>query len=677
MGAVCVRWSSRKGLRVSALRFPQQKCKRRRSTNSPAVSFQQEEENHTLHSSEASRRSGSPHSNQDLLEDPASLAALLRLHGKNKSLLSGKLLHAFIISSSYEHNTLLANCLIGMYSACGSLPDAQSTFNFLFSPNVFSWNLLLHAYGQHASLVAARALFEKIPHPDVCSWNTLIKLVSQHGCLDDTINVFARMPHRNIVSWNAMISASARPIKRCQDALFYFSQMQLEGIFPDKFTFVSVIDACTALRSLDMGKIIHLFIMSIGLEQDSMVGTALIFMYDKCGITSDATSVFERMPCADAIAWTAMIAAFSHNEQGTEALNLFYSMLQKGMKPDKITYVCALDACASLSTLQEGKEIHSAVVQLGLDKNPVIGTALVKMYGRGASLCDASSIFNKLYCHDAIPWTVMIGALTENQEHERALCLFYQMHSKGFTPDEITFICVLEACAGLASLEVGHAIYGVILDKALEQDVIVGNNLVNMYGKCGCVLDSRKVFDKMSSRNILTWNIMLGACALNGHYMEAIQIFDMMTKERREMDEITYLCILTACSHGGLVEFGRYIFASIDLCHGVNYTREHYVCAIDLLGRAGHLEEAEVLIQTTPFANFAIIWLCLLGACKTHGDVERGARAAEWCFNLDPADAAPCIALLNIYSEAGKWEDVESDELNQSKIDGDVAQILI
>eukprot|EP00250_Pteridium_aquilinum_P006167 c16139_g1_i1 orf=115-1308(+) len=389
--------SLKKALLVStsgSLRFPQTKPNRQTySTTSASApfSFQQEEEKHTReeekytphfagtrrHGSSDISRHGSSQLNQGLLKDSASLASLLRLHGKNKSLCAGKFLHVFITISSYEQSTLLANCLIGLYGACGSLPDAQSVFDSLPCPNIFSWNFLLHAYGLHASLADARALFEKIPHPDVCSWNTLIKLVSQHGCLDDTRIVFGRMPHRNIVSWNAMISASARPIKHCQDALFYFLQMQLEGVWPDRFTFVSVIDACTALRSLDTGRMIHVFIISMGSEQDSMVGTALINMYDKCGTTSEASSAFQRMPCPDAIALTAMVAAFSHNEQGMEALNLFYTMLQKGMKPDKITYVCALDACASLSTLEEGKEIHSAVVQLELEKNPVIGTALV------------------------------------------------------------------------------------------------------------------------------------------------------------------------------------------------------------------------------------------------------------------------------------------------------------
>ncbi|MCO5568657.1 hypothetical protein L7F22_022356 [Adiantum nelumboides] len=604
-------------------------------------------------------KDGTNGSYSNLLEGPSSLASLLRLHGKNKSLSDGKLLHAHIITSSYEHNLLLANCLIGMYGSCGSLRDAQFVFDRLSSPNVFSWNLLLHAYGQHASLADVRALFERIPYPDVCSWNTLIKLVSQHGCLDDTRVVFGRMPYRNVVSWNAMIAASARPVKHCQDALFFFLQMQLEGVLPDKFTFVSVIDACTALRSLGTGKVVHVLCVNVGSECDPMVGTALINMYDKCGTTSEAFTVFKRISDPDAIALTAMIASFSHNEQGKEALDIFYSMLQKGMRPDLILYVCALDACASLSTLDEGREIHSAVVQVYLEKNPVVQTALLNMYGKGGSLFDANSIFCNMPCYDAIPWTVMIGALAENQELERAICVFYQMCSSGFFPDEVTFICILDVCAGLAALDEGHIIYSGVIEKALEQDVVLGNNLVNLYGKCGCLPDSRRVFDRLPFKNTLTWNIMLGACAFSGHILETILLFNEMKSEGKEADEITCLCILTACSHAGLVEFGRYVFGFIHSCHGVTYTKDHYVCLVDLLGRAGHLEEAETFIESIPFTYFPMLWLCLLGACKTHGDLERGARAGKWCFALDPTDPAPCVALMNMYSESCNWDDTE------------------
>ncbi|KAI5079104.1 hypothetical protein GOP47_0006775 [Adiantum capillus-veneris] len=630
-------WAPAKRLRVSA------------STSAPSSLLKGTQREGKLDFSKDGTN-GSSQLCSNLPEEPASLVSLLRLHGKHKSLSAGKLLHAHIITSSYEHHILLANCLIGMYGACGSLHDAQHVFDRLPSPNVFSWNLLLHAYGRHASLADVRALFERIPHPDVCSWNTLIKLVSQHGCLDDTRVVFGRMPHRNVVSWNAMIAASSRPIKYCQDALFYFLQMQLEGVLPDKFTFVCVIDACMALRSLDIGKIVHVLSISVGSKGDPMVGTALINMYDKCGTTLDAFNVFKRIPCPDAIALTAMMASFSHNEQGEEALDLFHLMLQKGMRPDVISYVCALDACASLSTLEEGREMHSAVVHMDLGKNPVIETALVNMYGKGGSLFDANSIFCNMSFYDAIPWTVMIGVLAENQEHERALSLFYQMYFRGFCPDEVTFICILDVCAGLAAIDEGRIIYSAIIEKALEENVVVGNNIVNLHGKCGCLVDSRRVFDRLPIRNTLTWNIMLGACASVGNYLDTLLLFNEMKCEGKQVDEITCLCILMACSHAGLVEFGRYVFASIPLCHGVIYIRDHYVCMVDLLGRAGHLEEAEAFIESIPFAYFPMLWLCLLGACKTHGDIERGARAGKWCYDLDPTDPAACVVLLNMYS---------------------------
>ncbi|KAH7437756.1 hypothetical protein KP509_05G087100 [Ceratopteris richardii] len=388
----------------------------------------------------------------------------------------------------------------------------------------------------------------------------------------------------------------------------------------------------------------------MGIAHEPMVGTAVINLYDKFGLTEEAFSAFKTISCIDTIALTAMIACFSHSEQGRNALNLFYSILPQGMQPDKITYVCALDACASISTLDEGKEIHSVVVQVGLERNPIIQTALVNMYGKGFSLCDALWIFWNMPNEDAIPWTVMIGTLAENEEHENALSLFYRMCSNGLNPDEITFICVLDICAGLGMLEEGHTIHSAILEECLDENVVLANNLINMYGKCACLDEARNVFNRMLLRSTITWNTLLGSYALSGQYMDTILLFQDMMNENKVVDDITCLCVLTACSHAGFVEFGMFFFASIYLCHRVIYTKDHYVCAVDLLGRAGHLEEAEVFIHCIPFTYFPMLWLCLLGACKAHGDLARGARSGKWCIALDPTDPAPCIALMNIYS---------------------------
>lgn len=559
------------------------------------------------------------------LAEPTTYVALLKRCGKSKSLPDGRRVHAQMSELGYDRDTFLGNSLIEMYGNCGSLEDARALFDKLLNPNSYSCNILIKAYGQN-------------------------------GSLDDASSVFRRMPSRNAVSWNAMITVLAQN-GRAKEALELFHQMHLEGVMPNKITFVSSLNACASLGAQEQGKEIHVAIVGMGHELDVVVGTALVNMYGKCKSPCNARSVFSRMPHRDLVSWTAMIAAFSQSGHGKEALDLFRQMQLEDIRPNKITFVCALDACGYLAAIEEGRALHKAIADMGYEGDVVVGNALIDMYGKCGSICEARSVFHKMRKRDVVSWTAMIAASAQRGNGKEALALFHQMQLRGMDLDMITLISALDACALLAALKEGQEIHSSIVDRGYEQNVMVANALLNMYGKCGNIFNARNLFGRMPHPDVISWTAMMAAYAQSGHDNEALDLFYQMQLEGVKPDKVTFTCILIACSRSGRVDHGRDFFVSMYPEYGISHSEDHYICMIDLLCRAGHLDEAEGLINHLP-SEVPLAWLCMLGACRFHGDVDRGVRAASHCMQVDPTNAAHFVMMSNVYASAGRWDDV-------------------
>lgn len=498
-------------------------------------------------------------------------------------------MHAMIIDMEYEHDAVIGNALINTYGKCGNVQDGRS-------------------------------LFHRIQHPNVITWTAIIATFSQNG--------------------------------NSGEALEFFKRMTLEGIGPNNVTFACALDACSSLADLEEGKYIHAVILNSEYKEDLLVGNALVSMYGKCKSVYNAENVFTRMHCWDIVSWNAMIATFSQNGRAEEALKFFRQMQFKGIKPDRITFVCALDACASLLALEEGKKLHALIVMIGCEHLGVVGSALISMYGNCRVVHEAQSVFDRIHQQDLVSWNAMIAAFALNEYGKEALDLFHQMKLGGLKADKITFCGVLDACANLAAIEEGREIHSVINSSGYDEDVMVGTALLDMYGKCGSVLEAKAVFKTMLQRNVITWTAMIAALAQNGDGREAMDLFSEMLIAGIQPDTITFISIFNACSHIGLVEEGVHFFASMKRHHGLDHTLDHYLPMIDLLGRAGCLDEAEVLIHNMPIEEVGVSWECLLAACRVHGDFVRGFRAANHCFELEPKKAAPFVTLDNICAGA-------------------------
>ena len=340
------------------------------------------------------------------------------------------------------------------------------------------------------------------------------------------------------------------------------------------------------------------------------------------------------------------------------AFATFLLMRHEGLEPDAITYLSILNPCASPGALEWVKEVHAQAHKAGLESDVRVGNAFVSMYANCGSIKDARQAFDRMVTRDVVSWSGMIGAYAECGHGEEAFETFLQMQQEGFAPNAITYLSILNPRASRGALEWVKEVHGQALKAGLDSDVSLGNAFVNMYAKCGSIEDARQVFDKMDKRDVISWNVMIGGLAQHGSGQDALEIFEQMKRERVKPNDVTFVGVLTACSHGGLVDECRRHFCSLSQDYGIVPTVEHYGCLVDLLGRAGHFDEAVTVIKGMPFVANAQIWGALLSACKIHGNVTLAEQAAEHCLKLDPEQAGVYVLLSNIYAGAGLWDQV-------------------
>eukprot|EP01018_Ginkgo_biloba_P037964 Gb_20910 [translate_table: standard] len=608
----------------------------------------------------------------------------------------GKQIHGSIIKEGFMSDVPIGSATIDFYAKCGSVIDARQLFDRMPDRNVALWTAMIGGYVQsghgakalelfyemqsagikpnqftYGTVLRACASLQALEHgqelhahiiktefvSDIFAVSALVDMYSKCGNTADARSVFDKIHEPNVVSWNAMIAGYAQ-IEHGAEALEVFCQMQQAGMKGDLFTFSSVLSACASIKGLEQGKQVHAHVIKTGLESDVCIGNALVTLYVKCGTTKNAYIVFEKIPNRDMFSWNTMIAGYTQNGHGEEALKLFGQMQQAYQKPNEFTFPSVIRACTSLGALEQGKHFHANIIRIGFELDVFVGSALVDMYAKCGSIVEARKFFDKMPNKNTVSWNALATGYTHNGHVEDVLKHFWKMQQEGMQLDQVIFTTTLSACASLAAMELGKEIHSVIIKSAFETDVSVGNALISMYSECGSIDDASKVFNKLPSHNIVSWNAMLTGYAQHGHGKEALIMFEQMQQAGLKPDQFTFIAVLSACSHVGLVDEGRHYFDSMSQDYGIAPRVEHYTCMVDLLGRAGCLDEAEGFVHRMPFEPPALIWRTLLGACRIHGNMELGKHAAEHILLLEPKDAAAYVLLSNIYAAVGCWADV-------------------
>eukprot|EP01018_Ginkgo_biloba_P020997 Gb_22288 [translate_table: standard] len=613
-----------------------------------------------------------------------------------KALAEGKQVHAHMLISGFEQNVFLSAKLVSMYANCKNTENACQVFDKITKPNVYLWNTMIRGYTRSGFCEDALALFYQMQEAglqpdnftfpcvlkacaglealeqgkeihdcirrskfesDVFIGNALIAMYAKCGSIEHARNVFDKMSQKDVVSWNSMIAGYAQN-GFCDEAIGLFHQLPLVGINPDSATIACVLLACARLGSLQQGKDIHNYVSRSGLSLDGSVANSLVTMYFKCGSIENARQVFYKTSQRDVISWNAMVAGYAQNGRCEEALNIFQEMQWAGVKADSVTITSVLPACAHLTALRQGKEIHNYITRNGFESDVFVGNALIDMYVKCGNMENARQVFDKMPRRDVISFTTVVVGYTQNGHYDEALKLFQQMELAGMKPDSVTIASVLPACTYIAVLQQGKEIHDYIIRRGLDSDVFVGNALIDMYAKCGSIEEARQVFDKMPQRDVVSWSAIIAGYGMHGHGKVALSLFYQMELTGMKPDHITFVAVLSACSHAGMVNEGRQYFDSMSRVYHITPRLEHYTCLVDILGRAGCLDEALDIIQKMPFEPSAGVWGALLGACRIHCNIDLAERVAEHLFNLEPNKSGYYVLLSNIYAVTGRWDDV-------------------
>eukprot|EP00249_Psilotum_nudum_P023046 c28733_g2_i1 orf=69-1232(+) len=340
---------------------------------------------------------------------------------------------------------------------------------------------------------------------------------------------------------------------RLKNALDILDAMDERGALPVSPVYRRLLKGCINMKALAEGKKVHSHIMKWGRKPNLFLGNILLNMYAHCGSVADARLVFDDMPQRNVVSWTTMISGYTRHGRSKEALELFWQMQEANVKPNQVTVVNALKACACLPSLKQGKSVHASIMKNGFESDIFVGSILIDMYAKCGSIERARQVFDRMPRRDVVSWTAMVTAHAQHRNGEESLRLFWEMEQEHVKPDPVTFVSILKVCSSLLALEQGKKIHAHIVKYRLQSNVFVGSALIDMYAKCGSILHARQVFDTMSRKNVVLWNGMISGYAQHGRGKDALQLVEKMKQEGLELDCITFSGILSSCSHAGLV----------------------------------------------------------------------------------------------------------------------------
>lgn len=505
-------------------------------------------------------------------------------------------------------------------------------------------------------------------HQDLFLMTFLVNVYAKCGTMGYARKVFDNLPRRNVVSWTLLMSGY---VKNSQPelAIGVFQEMLGVGSYPTNYTLGIVLNACSLLSAIELGKQIHGFILKYRIEHDASIGNALCSLYSKSGILDSAIKAFQRIEEKNVISWTSVIAACGDNGNSAKGLQFFVEMLSEGMEPNEFTLTTMLSLCCVTQALEVGSQIQSLSIRLGYGSNIPIMNSVMYLYLKSGWIREAKQLFDAMETIGLVTWNAMIAGhaqmmdlaedgVSAHHSGIQALKMFLRLHRSGMKPDLFSFSSVLNVCSSLVALEQGEQVHAQAIKSGFLSDVVVGTALVDMYSKCGSIHRASKAFVEMSTRTMISWTSMITAFARHGQTQQALQLFDDMRLVGVKPNKITFVGVLAACSHAGMVDEGLAYFHMMKNEYKIKPVMDHYACLIDMFVRLGRLEEAFDFIKKMEFEPNEVIWSILIAGCRSHGKVELAFEAAEQLLNLNPKDSETYFLLLNMYLSAERWQDV-------------------
>ncbi|KAK7349434.1 hypothetical protein VNO77_06800 [Canavalia gladiata] len=528
------------------------------------------------------------------------IVKLLQACGKLRALNEGKQIHGYVIRRGLVSNTSICNSIISMYS-------------------------------RNYRLELARAVFDSMENRNLSSWNSIISSYAVNSSLNDASDIFQEMESSNIkpdiITMNSILSAHLLQ-GSYEMVLTNFRSLQSAGFKPDSCSITSALQAVIELGCFNLGKEIHGHINRSKLDYDVYVCTSLVDMYIKNDCLDKAKAVFHHSKNKNICTWNSLISGYSFKGLFYDAEKLLSQMEEERIKPDLVTWNSLVSGYSMRGHSEEALAVINRMKTLGFTPN-------------------------------VVSWTAMISGCCQNEKYLDALQFFNQMQEENVKPNSTTICSLLRACTGPSLLKKGEEIHCFSIRRGFVDDIFTATALIDMYSKGGKLKAAHEIFRQIKEKALPCWNCLMMGYAIYGRGEEVMILFDNMCKTGIRPDAITFTTLLSGCKNSGLVMEGWKYFDSMKTDYNITPTIEHYSCMVDLLGKAGFLDEALDFIQTMPLKPDASIWSALLASCRIHKDIKLAEIAARNLFKLEPYNSANYVLMMNIYSTLGRWEDVE------------------
>lgn len=620
--------------------------------------------------------------------------SLIKLCEWNRESDFGFRVYDFVVNTKTRFSNKLGNALLSMFVRLGDLNNAWLVFGRMEVRDRFSWNVLVGGYAKSGFFEEALDLYDKMlwagEKPDVYTFpcvlrtcgaipdlgrgkevhvhvirfgfdsdidvvNALITMYVKCGEIGRARKVFDRMPKRDRISWNAMISGYFEN-GVFLDGVELFFHMREVSVHPDLMTWTSVISASEIMSDEKLGMEIHGLVAKTEFAADVSVNNSLIRFYSRVGNLIEAEKVFSKIENKDVVSWTTMISGYEDNGLPKRALETYEMMEREKVVPDEITIASVISACASLGLLDMGIKLHELATRMRFKSYVLVANTLIDLYSKCGCIDEALQVFHQIPDKNVISWTSIILGLKINNRSFEALIYFRQM-KQDLNPNSVTLVSGLSACARVGALMCGKEIHAYALRSGSGFNGFLPNSILDLYVRCGRMELAWNQFH-FQKQDIASWNILLTGHAESGQGLKAMELFEKMKHSGVNPDEITFISLLCACSRSGMVLEGLDYFRRMNSEFGIFPNLKHYACVVDLLGRAGKLDDAYDFIQKMPMKPDPAIWGALLNACRIHRKIELGELAARLIFEIDDKSVGYYVLLCNLYADNGKWDDV-------------------
>ncbi|KAL7245506.1 hypothetical protein ACSBR2_000775 [Camellia fascicularis] len=570
---------------------------------------------------------------------------------------------------SYSTNTQLGKALdptsLDFREALSLIREGTSVESSIYVP-------LLQECIERNSVSEAQVIHGHIvktgTHEDLFLMTFLVNVSAKCGAMENARKVFDYLPKRNVVTWTSLMTGYVRN-SQPELAFRVFIEMLEVGAYPTSYTLGVVLNACCLMYAIGLGKQIHSYIVKYDIEYDTSVGNALCSLYSICGSLNSAVKAFLRIREKNVISWTTVISSCGDNGDSGMGLSLFGEMLSEGVEPNEFTLTSVLSLCCVMQALSVGLQVHSLTIKLGYELNLPVTNSIMYLYLKCGHVREAKKLFDGMEEVSLVTWNAMIAGhaqmmdlaedgISAHQSGVEALNIFLRLHRSGLKPDLFTFSSILTVCSSLVALQQGEQVHSQTIKTGFLSDVVVGTTLVNMYNKCGSIERASKAFVEMSTRTLISWTSMITGFAQHGCSQQALQLFEDMRLVGVRLNKITFVGVLSACSHAGMVDEALAYFEMMKNEYKIKPVMDHFACLIDMFVRLGRLDEAFEIIKKMDFEPNEFIWSTMVAGCRSHGNLELGFYAAEQLLKLNPKNSETYVLLLNMYVSAGRWQDV-------------------